>query len=185
MYNHLNGSTRPEINTNKLDTPTPSSTNPYVNLVAGQLYNKANPNEYVVVFRVTYTGTLVDQLLSTQFRNQISLAVYEQLKNKLFAYIVVQPDDDSLQDTKHIFVKTNCVSDNELVFTNLSDKGYTITLSISKNNSSFSVSAVLNDGSDPTIKQDVNNLANKVANLEKIVNAIEFNGEIIVEDIKG
>lgn len=179
MFKHLNRSTRPETNTNKLDTPTPSSINPYVNLVAGQLYNKANPNEYVVFFRVTYTGTLVDQLLSTQFRNQISLAVYEQLKNKLFAYIIVQPDDDSLQDTKHIFVKTNATSNNELVFTNFSDKGDSTTLSIKKNGSAFLVNVSVSDNSSvisTTLLSKINALSNKV---DGVSGSIQDNSEAI------
>lgn len=176
MFKHLNRSTRPEINTNKLDTPTPSSINPYVNHVAEQLYNKANPNEYVVVFRVTYTGTLIEQLLSTQFSNQISLAVYEQLKNKLFAYIVVQPDDDSLQDTKHIFVKTNAASSNELVFTNFSNKGDCITLSIKKNGSAFLVNVSVSDNSSvtyATLLSKINELSDTVNDTGQDVEDLE------------
>ena len=178
MYKHLNGSTRPEININKLDFPTPSSINPYVNHVAEQLYNRANPNEYTVFFRVTYTGTLIDQLLSSQFLNQINLAIYEQLKNKLFSYIVVIPDDASLEDNKHIFIKTNSTSNNEILFTNFSDKGDMITLSIKKSGSSFTVGVNISDNSN--VISD--NLLAKINNLSNRITDVEQNNSVITEN---
>lgn len=163
------------LNTNKLDTSR-GRNEAYVNRVGKALNNYASPNEYIIkrAALAPNIDTFVANLNSLKF----NLSEFNQLKNKLLAYININTGSEETP-THVLFIKTsyNIFTGNveELILHNYSYSGSIINLVIKNINGTISVSAhrytYLGGDYTDKVDDDLINLNNKYGALDtKVTN---------------
>lgn len=179
MYNYLNGSTRPEINSNKLDTPR-GRNEAYVNRVGRALNDQASPNEFILK-----RGALapdIDTFVANLNALKFNLSEFNQLKDKLLAYINVATgvDTSGVTPTSVVFIKTSynmfTSGIEEIVLHNYSYGGSIINLILKNTGGVIEVSAdkyvYLGGGYTENVDNALANLRTKVDDNEGNINEL-------------